>query len=81
MVASDFMQATSGAVESPTRTKITQNQHETFTGKEHKAEHWINFYIQDRPYEGLQQQSPDQVAREQGLPTAPALPVFSCSAF
>ena len=33
-------------------------------------EHWIKFNNQDRPNEGLQLQSPDQGAREQGLPTA-----------
>jgi putative transposase len=37
------------------------------------AENWINFYHQLRPHEGLDQQSPDYYASEQGLPTAPYL--------
>ncbi len=41
-----------------------------------EAEHWINFYNQYRPHEGLHQQSPDQYARAQGFPTAPYLPLF-----
>lgn len=40
------------------------------------AETWINFYNQLRPHEGLEQQSPDSYAREQGLPTAPYLALF-----
>ena len=32
-----FLQATSGAVESPSQTKITPNQHEKYTGKDHEA--------------------------------------------
>ena len=40
------------------------------------AENWINFYNQLRPHEGLDQQSPDHYASEQGLPTAPYLPLF-----
>src|SRR5258708_32080864 len=43
------------------------------------AEAWVNFYNQDRPHEGLDQQSPDHYAREQGLPTAPYLPLLYCS--
>lgn len=38
-----------------------------------EAERWSNFYNQHRPHEGLQQQSPDQFARDHGLPTAPYL--------
>ena len=38
-----------------------------------EAEHWINFYNQSRPHEGLQQQSPDHYARDHGLPAAPYL--------
>jgi putative transposase len=38
-----------------------------------EAERWSNFYNQQRPHEGLQQQSPDHYAREHGLPTAPYL--------
>ena len=41
-----------------------------------EAERWINFYNQDCPHEGLRLQSPDQFATEQGLPTAPYLPLF-----
>jgi putative transposase len=41
-----------------------------------EAERWINFYNQQRPHEGLHQQSPDHYAREQGLPTAPYLPLL-----
>ena len=37
------------------------------------AEHWINFYNQLRPHEGLHQQSPDLYASEHSLPTAPYL--------
>ena len=40
------------------------------------AEAWVNFYNQDRPHEGLDQQSPDQYARDNGLPTAPYLPLL-----
>ena len=40
------------------------------------AEAWVNFYNQDRPHEGLDQQSPDHYAREHGLPTAPYLPLL-----
>jgi putative transposase len=40
------------------------------------AEAWVNFYNQDRPHQGLDQQSPDQYAREHGLPTAPYLPLL-----
>jgi transposase InsO family protein len=40
------------------------------------AENWINFYNRLRPHEGLDQQSPDHYASEQGLPTAPYLPLF-----
>jgi transposase InsO family protein len=40
------------------------------------AENWINFYTRLRPHEGLDQQSPDHYASEQGLPTAPYLPLF-----
>ena len=40
------------------------------------AEAWVNFYNQDRPHEGLDQQSPDYYAREHGLPTAPYLPLL-----
>jgi putative transposase len=40
------------------------------------AEAWVNFYNQDRPHEGLDQQAPDQYAREHGLPTAPYLPLL-----
>src|SRR2546421_9952673 len=40
------------------------------------AEAWINFYNQDRPHEGLDQQSPDHYARDHGLPTAPYLPLL-----
>lgn len=40
------------------------------------AEHWITFYNQLRPHEGLDQQSPDHYASEQGLPTALYLPLF-----
>jgi putative transposase len=40
------------------------------------AEAWVNFYNQDRPHEGLDQQSPDHYARENGLPTAPYLPLL-----
>jgi hypothetical protein len=32
-----FLQATSGAVESPSQTKITPNQHEKYTGKDYEA--------------------------------------------
>ena len=32
-----FLQATSGAVESPSQTKITPNQHETTKVKDHEA--------------------------------------------
>lgn len=38
-----------------------------------EAERWSNFYNQQRPHEGLQQQSPDHYARDHGLPTAPFL--------
>ncbi len=38
-----------------------------------EAERWINFYNQQRPHEGLDQQSPDQYARDHDLPTAPYL--------
>jgi len=41
-----------------------------------EAERWINFYNQQRPHEGLQQQSSDHYAREHGLPTAPYLPLL-----
>jgi len=41
-----------------------------------EAEGWINFYNQMRPHESLRQQSPDQFARNQGLPTVPYLPLF-----
>ena len=41
-----------------------------------EAERWINFYNQHRPHEGLHQQSPDQYARDHGLPTAPYLPLL-----
>jgi putative transposase len=41
-----------------------------------EAERWINFYNQYRPHEGLRQQSPNQYACDQGLPTAPYLPLF-----
>lgn len=40
-----------------------------------EAERWINFYNQQRPHEGLDQQSPDQYARGHDLPTAPYLPL------
>jgi len=40
------------------------------------AENWINFYNRLRPHEGLDQQSPDCYASEQGLPTALYLPLF-----
>lgn len=40
------------------------------------AEAWVNFYNQDRPHEGLDQQSPDHYAQEHGLPTAPYLPLL-----
>src|SRR5437667_12795549 len=40
------------------------------------AEAWVNFYNQDRPHEGLDQQSPDHYARDHGLPTAPYLPLL-----
>lgn len=33
------------------------------------------FYNSDQHHEGLQLQSPDQFAYEQGLPTAPYLPL------
>ena len=32
-----FLQATSGAAESPSQSKITPNQHETTKGKDHEA--------------------------------------------
>jgi hypothetical protein len=32
-----FLQATSGAVERPSQTKITPNQQEKYTGKDHEA--------------------------------------------
>jgi putative transposase len=38
-----------------------------------EAERWINFYNQQRPHEGLDQQSPDQYARDHDLPIAPYL--------
>ncbi len=41
-----------------------------------EAERWINFYNQQRPHEGLHQQSPDQYARDYGLPMAPYLALF-----
>lgn len=37
------------------------------------AENWINFYNRLRPHEGLDQQSPDHYASEQGLSAAPYL--------
>ena len=37
---------------------------------------WVNFYNQQRPHEGLDQRSPDQYARDNGLPTAPYLPLL-----
>jgi putative transposase len=40
------------------------------------AEHWINFYNQMRPHEGLGNCSPDQFASQQGLPPAPYLPLL-----
>ena len=40
------------------------------------AEAWVNFYNQQRPHEGLDQRSPDQYARDNGLPTAPYLPLL-----
>ena len=40
------------------------------------AESWINFYNHLRPHEGLDQQSPDSYASEQGLPAAPYLALF-----
>jgi putative transposase len=40
------------------------------------AQAWVNFYNQDRPHEGLDQQSPDHYARDNGLPTAPYLPLL-----
>lgn len=40
------------------------------------AEAWVNFYNQDRPHEGLDQQAPDHYARDHGLPTAPYLPLL-----
>jgi transposase InsO family protein len=36
-----------------------------------EAERWSNFYNQRRPHEGLHQQSPDQFAKDHGLPTSP----------
>lgn len=41
-----------------------------------EAEHWIDYHDQHRPHEGLQQQSPDQFARNHNLPMAPSLPLF-----
>src|SRR5947209_9103076 len=41
-----------------------------------EAERWINFYNQQRPHEGLHQQSPDQYAKDHGLPMAPYLALF-----
>jgi putative transposase len=41
-----------------------------------ETERWINFNNHLRPHEGLQQQSPDQYAREHDLPTAPYLPLL-----
>ncbi|HEX6553395.1 MAG TPA: integrase core domain-containing protein [Ktedonobacteraceae bacterium] len=41
-----------------------------------EAERWINFYNQDRPHEGLQQQSPNQFATAHVLPMAPYLPLL-----
>jgi putative transposase len=40
------------------------------------AEHWINFYNRVRPHEGIGNCSPDQFARQQGLPPAPYLPLL-----
>jgi hypothetical protein len=45
------------------------------------AERWINFYNQLRPHEGLDQQSPNSYASEQGWSTAPYVSLFYCSAF
>ena len=41
----------------------------------HAAEHWVNFYNQQRPHEGLGNRSPDQYAQEYDLPLAPYLPL------
>lgn len=40
------------------------------------AEHWINFYNQVRPHEGIDNCSPDQFASREGLPPAPYLPLL-----
>ncbi len=40
------------------------------------AEHWVNFYNQLRPHEGLGNRSPDQYASEHNLPTIPYLPLY-----
>jgi putative transposase len=40
------------------------------------AETWVNFYNQMRPHEGLANCSPDQFARDHGLPSAPYLPLL-----
>src|SRR5712691_1405868 len=40
------------------------------------AQTWVNFYNTTRPHEGLRQQSPDQYAKDHGLPTAPYLPLL-----
>jgi putative transposase len=40
------------------------------------AEHWINFYNQVRPHEGIGNCSPDQFAARVGLPPAPYLPLL-----
>lgn len=40
------------------------------------AEHWINFYNQVRPHEGIDNCSPDHFASREGLPPAPYLPLL-----
>jgi len=40
------------------------------------AQQWVNFYNTTRPHEGLDYLSPEQYAREQGLPDVPPLTLF-----